>query len=169
MLEINCIVKNGEEMKKVELYVTQSRLLSHDWKAFVESVKSIWKLSFSQFSHWFLEKTESSLIVFFYLKRDLKGNKTVRSHGRLRYPRFFLGEFRIIESEFELKLDFHHKRILVSFVSRCGHFECGWRRCLLQAMRCIMLCGICCWKIQQGRKSCHADIFTRHTDGQNSR
>ena len=67
MLEINCTVKNGEEMKKVELYVTQSRLLSHDWKAFVESVKSIWKLSFSQFSHWFLEKTESSLIVFFFL------------------------------------------------------------------------------------------------------
>ena len=85
MLEINCTVKNGEEMKKVELYVTQSRLLSHDWKAFVESVKSIWKLSFSQFSHWFLEKTESSLIVFFfYLKWDLKGNKTVRSPGGVR-------------------------------------------------------------------------------------
>ena len=41
MLEINCTVKNGEEMKKVELSVTQSRLLTQDWKAFVESVKSI--------------------------------------------------------------------------------------------------------------------------------
>ena len=27
-------------------------------------------------------------------------------HGRLRYPRFVLGEFQVIESEFELKLDF---------------------------------------------------------------
>ena len=41
MLEINCTVKNGEEMEKVELYVTQSRLVSQDWKAFVESVKLI--------------------------------------------------------------------------------------------------------------------------------
>ena len=40
---------------------------------------------------------------------------------------------------------------------------------LLEAMRCIMLCGICCWKIQSGRKLCYADIFTRHTNGENSR
>ena len=106
MLEIHC---TGEEWKSW----TQSRLVSQDWKALVESVKLIWKLSFSQFSHWFLEKTESSLIVFFNLKWDLKENKTVRSHGRLWYPIFVLGEYRVIESEFELKLDFELRVVLL--------------------------------------------------------
>ena len=44
---------------------------------------------------------------------EIHSNKTVRSHGRLRYPIFVLGEFRVIESEFELKLDFQLRVVLL--------------------------------------------------------